>query len=1009
MIAERALASWRSLALRMPRALWTGMATTLLVLLLLAVGACELRSSRVQAWYLSKLARRLTFHLGAGPSPEILYPQAGPYDLRMGYARLPEFLSRLEQDGYHVTTQARSSPRLLRLSRWLFPIYREKTQAGLRILDRDDRVLFSAAYPERVYAHFHAIPSPIVEALLFIENRELLDSAHPRLNPAVEWDRLAKALLENTLHTVDRERGAPGGSTVATQLEKFRHSPAGRTPSMGEKLRQMASASVRAYLEGEETLDTRRGLLVDYINSIPLAALPGYGEVNGLGDGLWAWYGSDFDRVNRLLSQTGPGQSEADAAAAALAYKQVVSLFVAHRRPSYYLLAGRAALGELTDRYLRILGDAGVLAPAQRDAALRAELRFQEAQTQAASPFVERKSAHAVRARLLPLLGLQHLYDLDRLDLTVATSLDQRAQQEVSHALKLLGERRHALAAGLIGDKLLDRGDFSRVIYSFTLYERVGDASMLRVQTDNFEQPLNINEGVKLELGSTAKLRTLLTYLEIVSALHAKYGTAPHAELLAARDELPDPLTRWGVEHLARARDRSLAAMLEAAMQRRYSASPWESFFTGGGRHTFENFDPEDNDRVMTVREGFRRSVNLVFIRLMRDVVDYYTLRVPGSSAKLLADAQDPTRQLYLSRFADREGRIFMRRFERKYRGLSPSEMLERLLEDVRPTPRHQAVVFRSVRPEAGVAELARFLGVHLRRSTLSPAAVQELFDRFSPDKMALVDRAYVAGVHPLELWTVAYLSQHPRADALEIIEAGAKERQEVYRWLFKTRRKGAQDTRIRSLLEVEAFLEIHRAWRRQGYPFSSLVPSYATAIGSSADRPAALAELIGTILNGGVQVSTIRVSELRFAQGTPYETWVERRTAPGAAVIPPQVARVVREELVGVVESGSATRVRGAFRLRDGTPLVVGGKTGTGDNRHYVYGPNGALVDSWAVNRTATFVFMIGDRMFGAVTAYVPGPRAAEYGFTSSLPVQLLDHLAPRLMPLLERPVDRP
>ncbi len=54
-------------------------------------------------------------------------------------------------------------------------------------------------------------------------------------------------------------------------------------------------------------------------------------------------------------------------------------------------------------------------------------------------------------------------------------------------------------------------------------------------------------------------------------------------------------------------------------------------------------------------------------------------------------------------------------------------------------------------------------------------------------------------------------------------------------------------------MLEIEAFLDIHQRWQKVGYPFDHLVPSLATAIGSSGDRPAALAELIGTILNDGV------------------------------------------------------------------------------------------------------------------------------------------------------------
>ena len=63
------------------------------------------------------------------------------------------------------------------------------------------------------------------------------------------------------------------------------------------------------------------------------------------------------------------------------------------------------------------------------------------------------------------------------------------------------------------------------------------------------------------------------------------------------------------------------------------------------------------------------------------------------------------------------------------------------------------------------------------------------------------------------------------------------------------------------------------RAWRRLGYPFDSLTPSYATALGASGDRPAALAELMGIIVNRGMRLPVERVGALQFARGTPYET----------------------------------------------------------------------------------------------------------------------------------------
>ena len=65
------------------------------------------------------------------------------------------------------------------------------------------------------------------------------------------------------------------------------------------------------------------------------------------------------------------------------------------------------------------------------------------------------------------------------------------------------------------------------------------------------------------------------------------------------------------------------------------------------------------------------------------------------------------------------------------------------------------------------------------------------------------------------------------------------------------------------------------------------------------------------------------------------------------------------------------------------------------------VYGAHGQLIQSKAVNRTATFAFFLGDRYFGVITAYVPAPFAQNYNFTSALPVQILKNLAPQLTPI--------
>merc|ERR1712093_443095 len=91
------------------------------------------------------------------------------------------------------------------------------------------------------------------------------------------------------------------------------------------------------------------------------------------------------------------------------------------------------------------------------------------------------------------------------------------------------------------------------VRYSFTLFERGEQGFRVRVQTDNTNQPFDINEGSKLELGSTAKLRVLTTYLEVIAELHERYAKSDVATLRKA--EAVDPLTRWALAYLIQHED----------------------------------------------------------------------------------------------------------------------------------------------------------------------------------------------------------------------------------------------------------------------------------------------------------------------------------------------------------------------------------------------------------------------------------------------------------------------
>ncbi|MGM8227042.1 transglycosylase domain-containing protein [Cellvibrio sp. ARAG 10.3] len=961
----------------------------------------EARTSWLQARWLPDYARSLSFALAEGPSDSIRFPVEGPFDQRLGYANLPAMLDNLQANGFYIDRQVRFSPPLLTyVDSGFYPPYREKNRAGLTVRDANQQIMFNFRYPRHVFKRFEEIPPLMIESLLFIEDRRLLSENRRHMNPTVNWGRFLKAAVFKMGEAINLDTPSMGGSTLATQIEKFRHSKEGITSSVEEKLRQMVSSSVRVYQQGVDTMPARRQLVLDYLNTVPLAAAPGYGEVNGIGDGFNVWFAADPTEVNRLLALKQPEAEELQLQGMAL--RQLLALMIAHRRPSYYLLQDRKALGELVDAHLRLLQAAHRISPALAKAGLEQSLEFRNFREQpAVVPAITNKGVNVVRNRLVNLLDVS-LYQLDRMDLEVTTTLDRDLQEQVTSHLRSLRDPAVAATQGLVGEYLLRPGQAENLYYSFTLFERGALGNEVLVQTDNTNIPFNINEGSKLELGSTAKLRVLASYLEIIAELHQRYSSSsPEAEV-RQDDSERDPLTRWVLTQLSNQPDMALEQMLAEALNRRYSAHTNESFFTGGGKHTFSNFRREDNNRNPTVREALNESINLPFVRMLRDVISYITHQQWQDLQAVMRNDDDPRRRDVLARFADREGTQFLSQFWSKYAHKGQEERVDAFLSGLQLTPVRAAVIHRYLYPTADLDSFSHFMTTQLPQP-LTAETLARLYDRYTSDLHNLQDLGYLARVHPLELWLVGYLLQHGNPGFSEVVNASADTRQEVYRWLSRTRASTARDSRIRTMLEVEAFAELHERWRRLGFPFDHLVPSLATALGSSGDRPAALAELMGIIMNDGERIPPRRISRLVFAADTPYETRLSHPPAPSEEVMRPEVAQAMKLALGDVVTQGTGRRLRGAYEQFDGSELKMGGKTGTGDNRLVSTG-GGQRITGRALSRTATLVFYLGENHFGTLTAFVIGDEAGQYRFTSALPTQVLKGMAPIIEPYVQR-----
>jgi membrane peptidoglycan carboxypeptidase len=974
----------------------------LLLLLLAAAGvlaAFEMHTAFYSAKPVSDYAKTLTWQLQNAPASRVVYPSAGPFDERHGYTKLPALLPRLQERGFVTRAQAEFSPAMQHFAlQGFFPPYREKVQSGLFLADCRNETIFDFNYPQRVYRQPQQIPLLVAHSLLFIENRNLL-TIPAQANPVMDWPRFVMAAVSQVGKVLAIGGQSAGGSTLATQIEKFRHSPMGLTQNFEDKAIQIISGTIRAYQHGPNTQAVRTRIVQDYLNTVPLSSAPGHGEVHGVGDALYAWFGSDFARANALLNQ--PEQADT-ATERARYFRQFLSLMIAQRRPSYYLLQGHADLEELTDSHIRLLARAGIIDAGLRDKALTERLNFVRLQPNKAKDEADsRKGINAARLRLGNLLN-QSMYDLDRLDLNAHSTLHGDVQQKVSAYLKSLANPAVAAQHGLIGERLLAASRTADVLYSFTLFEKTPDGNRVRVQTDSTDQPFDLNEHSKLELGSTAKLRVLASYLEIIAELHQAFVDELPDSLLTMDIAPNDHITRWAANYMATTADRSLPAMLEASLERTYSASPAERFFTGGGLQVFNNFNKDEDGKVPTIRQSLQQSHNLPFVRLLRDIVSYASsYQTQGSTSLLLRSDNDPKREEYLRKFVDKEGSEFLRRFFRKYQQKPMDERLETFFDGLKQTPDRLAAVHRYLLPDASFTDFAAFLRTKLPdAAALTNKKLQDMYAQYGPGKFSLPDQGYIAGAHPLELWVLNYLNTHPEATARDMIEASAEQRQQVYRWLFKTPNRKARDARIRIMLEVEAFTDIHQRWARLGYPFDHLVPSLGTALGSSGDRPAALAELMGIIQNDGVRLPTIRIDSLHFAAHTPYEVQLGFNAGAGERVMRPEVARALKKALGQVVADGTARRLNGSFVKADGAPLQVGGKTGTGDNRVATQVVRGKTVASTATSRTATFVFYLGDSYFGTLTAFVPGKGADDFSFTSALPLQVLKGMAPILRP---------
>ncbi len=518
---------------------------------------------------------------------------------------------------------------------------------------------------------------------------------------------------------------------------------------------RLVGASLKAYRAGPNTRAWRERIIVDYLNTVPLAAAPGYGEIHGLGEALFAWFGMRLDQAAAALNE--PGRTPAKVRA----FKYILTLLISVRAPSVFLVDERDSLEEKVDQFTRLMARAGLI-----DWELAAQvqdmpIRFLPAAPLPPQPSSSRnKAANAIRTNMMDALGVTNLYDLNRLHLQVDSTFDVSLQKQVTEFLNRLADPNFIKAHGLNGERLLENADPAKVIYSFLLLEATPSGNLIRVQADNFAAPFDFNKSVKLELGSTAKLRTLTHYLEVMAALYGELAGLDNKQLGQRAQSARDPLTKWAIETVRNEKLPDLQSFLDLAMERRYSASPYEEFFTGGGLHHFDNFEKEDNARILPLRDAFRNSVNLVFIRLMRDLVSYHRARLPYDYENVLENPTNPVRMKMLEEIAEEESRQALRRAYQNYAKQTPEQIVGRLVGTKKNPARRATILFFAWRIGKSESDLEAWLKKN--QVPTKDVDIVKLFHAYDNPRLTITDYAYLLALHPLDLWCASEFRNDP-------------------------------------------------------------------------------------------------------------------------------------------------------------------------------------------------------------------------------------------------------